>query len=190
MSKPLTNSSNRQISKLDFAASAQTPELEWYLAASKPKQEARAVENLSNQGIKAFCPTIKVEKLVRGNKKIIDEALFTGYLFVQISQVNPLWQKVRSTRGVRDWVKFTGEVAKVPSDLVTELIDLESRVESKLVVSRFNQGDPIRVLSGPFSGLTGVFEKDDGEKRSMILLEFMGKLNLIKIPNEQIITNN
>ena len=94
----------------------------WYLAASKPKQEARAVENLTNQDIQAFCPMVKVEKLRRGNKVLVDEALFTGYIFINLSQQSPLWPKVRSSRGVRDWVKFAGNVAKLPDDLMNSLL--------------------------------------------------------------------
>jgi len=161
----------------------------WYLAASKPKQETRAVENLSNQGIIAFCPMVKVEKLKGGSKVLVDEALFTGYIFINLSQQSPLWHKVRSSRGIRDWVKFAGKVAKLPAGLVDNLLEISLSLEHPVIINRFNKGEKVRILSGPFSGLAAIFEKDDGEKRSMILVEFLGQKNRLTIPNDQIIAN-
>jgi len=161
----------------------------WYLAASKPKQEARAVENLTNQDIQAFCPMIKVEKLRRGNRVLVDEALFTGYIFINLSQQSSLWPKVRSSRGVRDWVKFAGNVAKLPDNLMDSLLKINLSTDNPIIVNRFNPGEKLRILSGPFSGLSAIFEKDDGEKRSMILVEFLGQKSRLTLPNDQIISN-
>ncbi|MCF6193625.1 MAG: transcription/translation regulatory transformer protein RfaH [Kangiellaceae bacterium] len=166
-----------------------SPNTFWYLASSKPKQENRAVENLSNQDIQAFCPMIKVEKLHRGNKVLVDEALFTGYIFISLSQQSPLWHKVRSSRGVRDWVRFAGKVAKLPSDLVENLLKINLASDNPIIINRFNQGEKVQILSGPFSGLSAIFEKDDGEKRSMIFVEFLGQKSRLTLPNDQIIAN-
>ena len=175
-----------------LTARSSTPEAVlcyWYLATAKPRQEARAVENLNNQKIKAFCPTVKIEKLLRGKKQIVTEALFTGYLFINLSPQDALWHKVRSTRGIRDWVRFAGEVAKIPDNLVTSLIQANVEPEQQLVISHFNKGQAVRILSGPFAGLKAIYDKEDGEMRSMILVNFLGQTNRLQVPNEQIITD-
>ncbi|MDQ7050421.1 MAG: transcription/translation regulatory transformer protein RfaH [Enterobacterales bacterium] len=158
----------------------------WYLLAAKPKQEFRALEQLQNQKILAFCPKIKVEKLRRGKKCVVEEALFAGYLFVCISMDSPNWYKVRSTRGVRDWVKFGGEIAKLPRELAQQLIELDQNLKQQPVLSRFNQGQKVRILSGPFAGLKAIYQQEDGESRSLILVEFLGQSNRLKVENEQI----
>jgi len=195
----MTNCTNKQqnigikhessTSALSETHSANLSQDSWFLAAAKSKQELRAVEQLKNQGINAFCPMIKVEKLQRGKKKIIEEALFCGYLFVNLSTDSPRWHKVRSTRGIRDWVRFAGEVAKLPIDLVNNLIEMTTKTDQQVIISRFNQGQKVRILSGPFSGLKGIYDKDDGELRSMILVDFLGQTNRLKIANEQITTD-
>lgn len=159
----------------------------WYLAASKPKQELRAVENLTNLGIMSYCPVVSVERLVRGKKSIKQEALFSGYLFIRLSVEDPNWHKVRSTRGIRDWVRFSGNVAKLPTGLIQDLINSEqAETEPRIVVNRMDKGQPVRVLSGPFAGLSAIFEQNDGEMRSMILVEFLGQINRLKVDNDQI----
>ncbi len=163
-----------------------TQSCHWYLLATKPKQEFRALEQLENQEITAFCPKIKLEKMRRGKKCVVEEALFSGYLFVQIETHDPNWYKVRSTRGVRDWVRFGGEIARLPQALIEQLIELDEHFEEQPVISRFNKGQKVRILSGPFAGLTAIYEQEDGESRSLILVEFLGQSNRLKVENEQI----
>ncbi len=158
---------------------------EWFLAATKAKQEFRAVENLKNQEIHAFCPTIKIEKIANNKKQIIEEAVFKGYIFIQISSNDPCWHKVRSTRGIRDWIRFSGNVAKVPTNLVLDLINAKES-ETIVILNKINHGDKVRILSGPFEGLEGIFQKDDGELRAIILLNFLGKANRITIEKSQL----
>jgi transcriptional antiterminator RfaH len=161
----------------------------WYLAASKPRQEFRAVENLLNQGINAFCPLISVEKVRAGKKVVVDEAMFTGYVFINLSPEDGLWHKVRSTRGIRDWVRFSGMAAKLPTQLVESLIESEQNEANVLVKKSFASGDSVRILSGPFEGLKGIYLAENGEKRSLILIEFLGNQNRLKVDNSQIITD-
>ncbi len=173
----------------EVVSAAKNNKNKWYLASSKPRQEFRAIEQLANQGIDAFCPTIKIEKITRGKKQIATEALFSGYLFIKLTQDDPLWHKVRSTIGVRDWVRFAGNIAQIPTRLVEGLIETQSKPENEIIISQFNQGQSVRILTGPFSGLKGIFDKQDGELRSMILIEFLGQKSRLKVNNEQIITD-
>ncbi len=163
-------------------------EKKWYLLASKPKQEERAVENLLNQSINAFTPKIKVEKLKQGRKIIKDEPLFMGYLFVQLSTQDPNWHKIRSTRGVRDWVRFSGVPATLNNKTVEAFIET-TQSDNNSVQELMNKGDKVQIESGPFKGLSGIFECNDGEMRSMILIEFLGSTSRISIENEQISNN-
>ncbi|MET1253587.1 transcription/translation regulatory transformer protein RfaH [Aliikangiella maris] len=160
---------------------------EWYLAASKPRQETRAIENLHNQGITAFAPTIFVEKLYAGKKRVIEEALFPGYVFISLSPKDGLWHKVRSTRGIRDWVRFSSIPAKLPLNLVQEFIEKQNNDQQEVVKRCFNPGDCISIMSGPFRGLKGIYEASSGEERSLILIEFLGKVNRLKLENNQFI---
>ncbi|MCW8877867.1 MAG: transcription/translation regulatory transformer protein RfaH [Kangiellaceae bacterium] len=162
---------------------------DWYLASCKPRQETRALENLENQEVIAFLPTLSVEKVLAGRKQVVSEPLFKGYLFINIQPEDPQWPKIRSTRGIRDWVRFAGKPAKIPKSLIEQLWQQEIEPQLKLVEKRFNKGQTIRIMSGPFEGLNGIFESDDGDLRSMILIEFLGKTNRISVGNEQIVTD-
>ena len=56
----------------------------WYLVQSKPRNEARALENLLRQGYETYLPLIEVERLQRGKLLKRLEPLFPRYLFLHL----------------------------------------------------------------------------------------------------------
>lgn len=165
--------------------SALTP---WYLAASKPRQEARAVKNLLNQGINAYSPIVNIEKIRASKKIVVTEAMFTGYVFVNLKPEDGLWHKVKSTRGIRDWVRFSNKVAQLPEGLVERFIEIASDPNHNDIKKYFVPGEPVRILSGPFQGMKGIYKASSGEERAMILIEFLGQVNKLHVTNDQIQT--
>jgi transcriptional antiterminator RfaH len=94
----------------------------WFLIQTKSRQESRAIENLERQGIGSFCPRIMIEKLSRGRRVVVSEALFPGYLFVNFDHNRVSATTVRSTRGVSHFVSTAGVPVRVPEDLIASLM--------------------------------------------------------------------
>lgn len=158
----------------------------WYLVHCKPRQENRAQENLENQLINSFFPTFSLEKIIRGKRCPVEEALFPGYLFVELPINGELWSKIRSTRGVRDFVKFAGIPAKISDELLQQLKVIDEEVVEKAESNTPKMGERIRITSGPFKDLEGVFEIADGEQRSIVLLNLLGKQSKLGVLNTEI----
>ncbi|WP_223669285.1 transcription/translation regulatory transformer protein RfaH [Kangiella shandongensis] len=158
----------------------------WYLVHCKPRQEARAQENLENQSINGFLPVISIEKVVRGKRQSVTEPLFPGYLFVELATDGTHWSKIRSTRGIRDFVRFGGIPGKVSADLVHELQAVDKEFVTNVDEQTPKTGDKVRITAGPFRDLEGVFQIPDGEKRSIVLLNLMGKLTKLEVMNSDI----
>ena len=91
----------------------------WYLVHSKPKQEARALLNLSNQGYDCFLPIHKKQVVRRGVVATQAGPLFSRYLFIQLDTdiSGKSWASIRSTLGVSKLVVFGTEPARVDSHL-------------------------------------------------------------------------
>jgi transcriptional antiterminator RfaH len=150
--------------------------MHWYLVHTKPKQEACALQNLSQQGFDCYLPLMSSEKLFKGMVSKTTEPLFPRYLFIRLDTSNSAksWSPIRSTRGVSKLVSFGNQPAKVADDLV-ELIrarEFSGQVEEKRL---FTPGESIRVVDGPFAGVEGIFQSLDGTQRVMILIELMSK---------------
>lgn len=156
----------------------------WYLVHCKPRQESRAQDNLDNQEINSFLPLISIEKIIRGKRQRVEEAMFPGYLFVELQVNGELWSKIRSTRGVRDFVKFGGVPAKISYELLEKLKVIDTTTEFENNTPK--KGEPVRVTSGPFKDLEGVFDMPDGEQRSIVLLNLLGKETKLEVSNTDI----
>ena len=142
---------------------------------TKARQEQRACLNLANQGISSYCP-----KVVFDDNK--SEALFPGYIFLpQDNIVTELSGKVRSTRGVMGFVRFGKEIASISASLLSSIYERET---ANKVVLRYKNGQKLLVQDGPLKNLEAIFQCRDGMKRSLVLIEMLGKEQKIKCPNE------
>jgi transcriptional antiterminator RfaH len=149
----------------------------WYLIQSKPRNEARALENLMRQGYETYLPLIEVERLQRGKLLRKMEPLFSRYLFLHLEEGNDNWGPIRSTLGVAGMVRFGQAYAAVPDPVIEVIRERTQEIRERL----FATGDAVQVVSGPLVGLEGVFEISDGEQRSFVLLEFMQKQQRVSV---------
>jgi transcriptional antiterminator RfaH len=72
--------------------------LSWCVIKSKPRQEAKALEHLENQGFETWLPSIQIEKIKMGRRVAVSEPFFSHFLFVRAlirSYIN--WALDRST---------------------------------------------------------------------------------------------
>ena len=148
----------------------------WYLVQTKSRQEFRALEQLRNQGFHCFLPTLAVEKLVHGKLEKCAEPLFSRYLFIRLDLNRDNCSPIRSTRGVSKMVSFGGRLATLPDDCIEALERAQNAPPKRL----FNPGDRVAVVHGPFAGLEGIYQVDDGEARALILIELMNQPHKLK----------
>lgn len=161
---------------------------QWFIVYCKSREENRALENLQNQKIESFFPKIKKEKISRGKKRICEESLFPNYLFVRVDQEDGNFSRIRSTRGINDFVRFGGKIKTVPEKLIEQLKKLcyilnDLDVDTK---SLLKKGDKVEVMQGAFKGATAIFSCDDGLARSMLLLNILNQEKSISFSNKEI----
>jgi len=161
----------------------------WLLLQVKPKQEARALENLQRQGGECYCPQILIEKLIRGKRIEVEEALFPGYLFInaQPEQNGLTYTSIRSSRGVSKIVGFGAEPIKVPETLIEQIKYREQAGSMGFIAKDLPQpGDNINILQGPFKGLKAVFSHTDGIQRSIVLINLLNQQTPTSLSNTHI----
>jgi transcriptional antiterminator RfaH len=161
----------------------------WLLLQVKPRQEKRALENLVRQQAECYCPLIQVEKLIRGKRIHVEEALFPGYFFINFDpqESNLTFTAIRSSRGVSKIVKFGEEPAKVPESLILQIKDCEKVNSQPLNAPNVPQkGDTVIILEGPFKGLQAVYSQTDGQQRSIVLISLLHQQAPTSLANTQI----
>ncbi|MCL1861148.1 MAG: transcription/translation regulatory transformer protein RfaH [Proteobacteria bacterium] len=150
--------------------------MHWYLIHTKPRQEKKALLNLERQGYTCYLPMIRIEKLLWCKLVVVNEALFSRYLFIRmgLDGKDKSWSPIRSTVGVSRLVRFGERPAQVDDRLVEEL---KSREESLLSepARLFNPGDTVRIAEGPFSGFDAIYHMSDGAQRAHVLIDMLSK---------------
>lgn len=151
----------------------------WYALQLKPAQGDRALANLQNQDIACFFPKITVETIKAGKRSKKLEPLFPGYLFVNLEQTDPMWAKLRSTRGVLKIVSFANKPAAMSDEVIQHIKDsLDSVAEQ----GGIKPGQAVQLNEGPFEGINAIFQAYDGEERAIVLINFMQKQQRVKVP--------
>ena len=155
--------------------------MRWYLVHTKPRQERTALQNLERQGYECYLPMLSVERLRQSTLTVVDEPLFPRYLFIRLGQGGEAksWSPIRSTKGVCRLVSFGVEPAQVSETLVSMLRARED-AQHRYPESLFQSGEAVVIFAGPFAGLEGVFQEMEGERRAMVLIDFLCRP--VKVP--------
>ncbi len=124
---------------------------------------------------KVLVPTEKVVELRQGQKRTSSRKFYPGYILVQMVLNEETWHTVRNTAKVTGFVG--GEVKPTPiADEEAERImhQMEEGVSRPKAKNRFEIGDEVRVVDGPFSNFQGVVEelKPDKEKLRVLITVF------------------
>ena len=160
----------------------------WYAVHTKPRDELRALENLSRQGFECFLPMLEIEKIIRGRLKVVAEPMFKSYLFVESESQNQNFSLIRSTKGVNKLLSFGLLPCEVPDKVIEALKTLASE-QSTHIQTFFKPGDYIIISNGPLKGLSGVFKEANGDRRAYVLLELLNKTHAIEVDKEHLIPN-
>ncbi|ABA74553.1 MULTISPECIES: transcription/translation regulatory transformer protein RfaH [Pseudomonas] len=153
----------------------------WYLLQCKPRQDERAHLNLLQQNYVVFHPQLVSERVIRGKRQRVQESLFPGYLFIQLSR-DDNWAPLRSTRGVSRFVEFNHGPATVAEHVIEHLRArcLESTLSEP--DEALKPGENLQIVSGPLAPLEGVFLGLHGTDRVMILLQFLNREQPVCLP--------
>lgn len=156
--------------------------MRWYLLHSKPRQEKTALENLERQGYECYLPMIRSEKLRRRKLVVVEEPLFSRYLFVRLGQddKDKSWGPIRSTVGVSSLVRFGDSPAQADDNFV-ETIKRHEESFLSTPEPMFNSGDIVRITEGSFSGIDAVYQMPDGRQRALVLIEFLSKPVFLRV---------
>ncbi|MEJ1158843.1 transcription termination/antitermination protein NusG [Prosthecomicrobium sp. N25] len=145
----------------------------WYVAATLPHKEAVAEVNLARQGFRTFLPRITATRRHARRFEQIRAPLFPRYVFVELDTGRQRWRSVNGTIGVTSLI-MEGEGPKPVLGGVVESL-IASADDGGLIRFRsgLQEGDRVRLVSGPFADALGVLQSLDGKGRVKLLLDVL-----------------
>jgi transcriptional antiterminator RfaH len=85
-------------------------------------------------------------------------------------------------------VRFGEHHPSVPEEVVEALMGQAASVTEG--VPLFATGETVRLESGPFAGLTAVFDMPKGNDRAQVLIQMLGKGQQLVVDADQLAKNN
>ena len=172
--------------------------LAWYALRVQSEYENRIKENLESRiranGInhcvdRILVPMESISEVKSGKKRIIQQRMFPGYVFIEIHTVNQkipndLWFVIMETDGISG---FVGANRMNPEPMehteVQRIIDdIESKKECPKPKTQFTIGDMARIKEGSFINYDGIITSIDQTKWMLgIKISIFGRETIVEL---------
>jgi transcriptional antiterminator RfaH len=161
----------------------------WYLIHTKNLAESVAQSHLERQGYEVYLPRVLQPVRRRGRWTEAVVPLFPRYLFAGLVESRQSLAPVRSTVGVASIVRAGSDYARIPPQIICELKarEADSGLHRLQCPGSLSPGTVVRVTSGPFAGLEGVFQRRIGAQRVIVLLDVLGRTSPVGVPMDVIV---
>lgn len=158
----------------------------WFALYTKPRWEKKVAEVLVRKGIECWCPLKKTEKQWSDRKKIVEEPLFTSYVFVRIEDTEKT--PVLMTDGILNFVYHVGKPAVIRDeeiDIIKKFLLEKHTSVSVQSLSSLEENIRIKINEGVFMDTTGVVVKG-GRKKVFVKLESLDQVMIVEFPIESL----
>ena len=149
-------------------------EQSWYVIKVMPGKERKLNEQFNKEIslgkidniLRFVCPTEQNIVVVKNKKVAKEKVIYSGYLYFETKRkLNE--KELKKISGIEGLMGLMGDKTPIlvrDNDVRKILKDdmLENHIESKRL--RFNIGDNVTVLEGPFQSFNGVISEIKGEK--------------------------
>src|SRR5215210_3304580 len=158
----------------------------WFAAYTKPRWEKKVSRVLERKGVECWCPLKKTQKQWSDRKKVIEEPLFTSYVFVRINETEK--SVVLMTDGVLNFVYYIGKPAIIRDEEIEVIKRYLAEEQAQISIQSLNSLDEntrIKVNHGIFMDSTGTVVKG-GKKKVYVKLESLDQVMIVEFPLEHV----
>lgn len=148
----------------------------WYACYTRARHEKRVDGLLAERGIESYLPTRAEEREWSDRKKVVDFPLFPSYVFGRFTLADV--HQVLTIPGVSTIVRREGIPAPIPDpeiDNIRRFQEALARTGQVAEPNPLQEGQWVRVTSGPFSNVEGVVVERRGRKRVLVGLRTIGQ---------------
>jgi transcriptional antiterminator NusG len=168
---------------------------DWYVVHTYAGYENKVKANLDtrirsmNMEDKIFEVVIPIEDVIEfkgGKKQVVQKRVFPGYLMVRMYVDDDSWYVVRNTPGVTGFVGSGAKPVPLASREVEKILQVKpvERLKPRL---EFEEGESVRVVTGPFANFTGsISEINVDQSKVKVLVNIFGRETPVELSFEQV----
>ena len=146
----------------------QEPTNSWYVLYTKPRHEKKLAERLQSEGWTVYCPLKKTTKQWSDRKKVVEEALFPSFIFIQCeeSQRDQVFSHASAVR----YLYWLRKPAIVREDEIQSIKQWMGEVNHEdITIESIPLGSRVRLSGGPLMGETGTVKELRGTQATIVL---------------------
>ncbi|TAD86948.1 MAG: transcription termination/antitermination protein NusG [Alphaproteobacteria bacterium] len=172
--------------------------MKWYVVHVYSGFEKKIAESLKEQAVKKglqdqfgdiMVPTEDVVEVRRGQKVTSERKYFPGYVLVQMELTDQSWHLVKDTPKVTGFLGGKG-IKPVPiseaeaNRLIKQVAEGFDRPRPSI---RFEVGEQVKVVDGPFTSFNGMVEEVDEERgRLKVAVSIFGRSTPVELDFAQV----
>ena len=155
----------------------------WYAVWTHSHCEQSVSTQLCSKGFAAFLPEMSVWSKRAGGQRLIRVPMFPGYLFVRDEMDKTSYIEILKSRGVvrileDGWTRLT-PVPDADIDAIQQVVRTEVPVFAH---EHLSEGDRVRVVEGPLTGIEGLFVQDKLTKGRLVLnIDLLGRSVAVEV---------
>jgi transcription elongation factor/antiterminator RfaH len=158
----------------------------WFALHTRSRFENVVNDGLIKKSMEVFLPKIKVQSKRRDRKLMIHVPLFPGYLFVK-TDLNPTEHlEILKTVGAVRLVGNTDGPVSISDETIGSLKIMVASDQAVVTGTRFQKGDKVIVVEGPFAGVIGTFVRYRGKGRVIVNIEALGQFAGVDVSEEDV----
>jgi transcriptional antiterminator NusG len=167
----------------------------WYVIHTYSGYEENVKRNLEqriesmdmeNKIFNVLIPTEKKIKIKNGKRKVITEKIFPGYVMVEMVVDDNSWYVVRNTPNVTGFIG-SGTTPTPVSESEIKALQKRMGVEEPTFQIDVAEGDPVKIVDGPFKNYEGkVGGVDEARGKIKVLVTMFGRETPVELDFLQI----
>jgi transcriptional antiterminator NusG len=173
------------------------PHHKWYIVHAYSNFEKKVAESIREQAhtqglddafSEILVPTEDVIEIRRGRKINSERKFFPGYVLVKMDLSDEAYHLVKNTPKVTGFLGSGSKPMPVSEREVARIIGaIEEGVERPKPTIRFEIGESVRVIDGPFASFNGAVEQvDEDRARLRVTVSIFGRATPVELEYAQV----
>ena len=180
-----------------FPRASMAQELKWYALRTFSGHEERVRKALlseinrlqiQDRFAEVLVPQESVYEIRNGKKYKRTRNFLPGYIIIKAALDNRVKDVISSTPSMLGFLGAKTEPDPLRDDEVDRILGrVEERKNIAVVATHFAEGDPVKVIAGPFSGFSGTVKEVNNEKQKLkVEVGILGRKTPVELDFSQI----
>ena len=146
----------------------------WYVLHTQTGSEEKVRVSLTSRIVSSgmedmfgqtLIPKEQISEVRAGKKKVSQRKFFPGYIFIEMELNEKTWFLIKGTPGLTGFIGMGRRPSPLPEPelkiILAKSQETQVKPSPKVV---FEQGEPVRVIDGPFVNFNGTIDEVHPEK--------------------------